>query len=310
MISFYVLVNRAIDVLMKPLAGLHPLAPLTIGAAILGVAAMLIYKYTSWQAGIKRAKDRIKGHFYEVWLYIDDATVIVRAQLRILRHAAVYLGLALPPLVIMVVVFFPLFANFETRYAMRPAMSDQDATASWTCAACHQDRKSEGEPVLVKLRLEKYFPDWQDKVKLELPEGVEMVGYPIRFTRGASAPGLTKKPSRPQLEVNYKLRATIPGEHALKFEVDGTRFEVPLVAGGAESYGQRVYPETTTRLGRTLLYPPRNTIPQKAGVERVELQYPKADFPAGGWNTWWVWPFLIISLLVAFAVKGIFKVEI
>lgn len=288
MVNLYILLNRALDASLRPLEGLAPLWPLAIWSAIMGVAAMLIYKYTSSQDGIKDAKDKIKGHFYEVWLFIDDARVIAAAQAKIMGNAARYFLYAAPPLVIMIVIFFPLFANFETRYAFRPVRP--------------------GDEVMVKLRLNQQFEGWQEAVKLELPPGVAMVGSPVRFIRKTmTSPASFTEKSR-DYEVDYKLRPETAGRHQLKFTVKGEQFSVPLLAG--EGYGERVPPYESAGLGLALLYPPSVSIPKNADVDRVQIAYPEADFPWLGLHTWWVWPFLVISMIAAFAVKGVFKVEI
>ena len=152
MVGLYIFINRVIDLMMAPFNGMHPLVPLGLWSVIVGVAAMIIYTYTSKQDGIKDAKERTKGHFFGVWLYIDDAAVIARAQAMIMWNALRYMGYALPPLAIMIVIFFPLFANFETRYAMAPVEI--------------------GSNVLVKVRLTGHSEGWEDKVSLDLPDGV------------------------------------------------------------------------------------------------------------------------------------------
>ena len=287
MVGIYIWINRVLDLFLRPLEG-HPLWALTAGAVVMGVAAMLIYKYTSSQAGIKDAKDKIKGHFYEVWLYIDDAAVIGKAQGQICYHALRYLGFAIPPLVIMIVLFFPLFANFETRYAMRSARP--------------------GEEVMVKLRLQAPFEGWQEQEFLALPPQVAMVGHPVRFIRKIQKSPDSVAEKRRDFEVDYKLRPQSAGEQELKFTVKGVSFAVPLAAG--QKFGKRVSPAATQSLGLALLYPPLVTIPEPAGVERIEIKYPEAKFSLLGFRTWWVWPFLMISLVAALAVKGVFKVEI
>lgn len=288
MVSVYIWLNRLIDVLLGPFAGLHPLWPLSLGAAVMGVAAMAIYKYTSSQRGIKDAKEKIKGHFYEVWLYIDQAPVILAAQARIFYHAGRYLAYAIPPLAIMAVIFFPLFANFETRYAYQPLRP--------------------GQEVLVKLRLAGPFEGWQSADLLQLPTEVALVGYPVRFIRKTMTSETSVKEKSRDYEVDYKLRPLTSGLHELTFTVKGASFRVPLLADG--KYGERTSVSTSAELGRALLYPPLASVPAVAGVESVEIAYPKADFPVLGFRLWWVWPFLVISMLAALAVKGVFKVEI
>ncbi len=287
MVEAYVLLNRFIDLLLRPFGPLHPVVSLVTWSAVVGVAAMLIYKYASKQEGIRTAKERIKGHFFEVWLYIDDALVIARSQARIFLNALRYLGYALPPLIIMIVIFFPLFANFETRYAMRPV-------------------KPGGE-VLVKLMIEGDVEGWQDEVSLTLPEGVEITAGPLRLSRRIMGESAMVVKSR-RHEVDYKLSPKYEGVYELEFNVFDKTFSVPLVAG--DRFGTRVSPYFTKSAGLALIYPPFKSIPGNVSVKQVEIKYPEASFPFPGWETWWVWPFLIISVVAAIAVKGVFKVEI
>lgn len=287
MVNLYILLNRALDATLRPFDGLNPLWPLAVWSVIMGVAAMVIYKYTSSQAGIKDAKEKIKGHFYEVWLFIDDAPVIVAAQGRIMWNAVRYFLYAVPPLAVMIVLFFPLFANLETRYATRPV-------------------KPGGE-VMVKVRLTGQFEGWQNEVKLETPPGVSMVGYPVRFIRKTMESSGSSREAARDYEVDYKLRPETAGSFPLKFTVKGKEFTVPLLAG--DDYGVRVPPYESAGLGLALLFPPSVGIPADSKVDRVQITYPEAKFPWFGLHSWWVWPFLIISMIAAFAVKDALKVE-
>jgi hypothetical protein len=286
MVAFYYYLNRALDALLDPVAS-WPLLTLSLSGGVVGVVAMILYKHTSSQGGIKDAKDKIKAHFFEVWLYIDDAPVILRAQAGIFRHAFRYLAFALVPLATMIVIFFPLFANLETRYAYRPLKP--------------------GETAIIELQLARPFDDWKREVQLELPDGVTLAAGPVRFIRKTMDPKNIYKEIKRQYVVDYKLRPERAGRFELKFRVQGQDFSLPLLVGA--DYGHRATPYASTAPGTSLLYPPLVRIPA-ANVAHVRISYPPADFPFLGWNTWWVWPFLIVSMLAAFAVKGVFKVEI
>lgn len=290
MTGIYIALNRALDASLAPFDSLSPLWPLALWSVIVGVVAMVIYKYTSKQAGIKDAKEKIKGHFYEVFLYIDDAPVIFGAQARIMLNAGRYLLYALPPLVIMIALFFPLFANFEMRYAYRPA--------------------AVGSELLVKVALDRYTDGWQQDLKLTVPEGVKVVGGPVRFVRKRyDDPGArTRKITGRDYESDWRVRVTAPGRHNLTITVRDRDLKVPLVAG--DDRGLRPAPYATKSLGTALLFPPVAELPGNLPVASVQIDYPEAEFPVGPWMMWWVWPFLVISMVAAYAVKGVFKVEI
>lgn len=289
MTGIYIALNRLLDLTLAPFAGLHPLWPLGVWSAVMGVCAMLIYKYTSRQDGIRDAKEKIKGHFFEVFLYIDDAATIAKAQARIMLHAARYLAYAMPPLLIMVALFFPLFANFETRYAMRPLAPGQEA--------------------LVKVAIKKHFDGWQDEIKLNLPAGLSLAAPPVRFVRKhyENPEARNKKVNGRDFEADFRVRVDRPGPHVLGVSVRGKELQVPLACG---SYGDRAAPFATAELGTALLYPPLAAPPASSPLLRVQIEYPAAEFPVGPWRMWWVWPFLVVSMIAAYAVKGVFKVEI
>jgi len=290
MTGLYIALNRALDASLAPFDGLNPLWPLGLWSAIVGVVAMLIYKYTSSQDGIKDAKERIKGHFYEVFLYIDDAPVIFGAQARIMYNAGRYLLFAMPPLVIMMALFFPLFANFETRYAFGPV--------------------APGGEVLVKVALGRYTDGWQQDLSLTTPAGVLVVGGPVRFVRKRydDPAAHSRKVVGRDYEADWRLRVDTAGSHNLTVTVRGKEFKVPLVAGNDR--GLRAAPYATNSLGTALLYPPTAELPAGSPVAQVTIEYPAAEFPVGPWRMWWIWPFLVISMIAAYAVKGVFKVEI
>jgi hypothetical protein len=284
----YSLINRGVDLTLAPFASLSPLWPLALWSVIMGVAAMAIYKYTSSQSGIKTAKDRIRGHFYEVWLFIHDAPVIVRAQAAIMANAARYLGYALVPLAIMMVLFFPLFANFEMRYAYAPVPP--------------------GQAVQVELKLRPAGDDWQNLVSLAAPEGVTLAAPPVHFIRKVMDPNNQYKEIGREYVIDYKLRPEKAGKYEIKLTAKGQTASVPLRAGGP--FGQRVSPHVSAALGQAILYPSEARWPNNPVIESVRISYPPAEFPLGGHRVWWVWPFLVISMIAAFAVKGVFKVEI
>ena len=75
-------VNQALNVLFDALLWPVSWLPGSGQAAWLGlpaaVLALLVFRWVSDQAGIERAKDRIKAHLLELFLYRDDFRVSLR----------------------------------------------------------------------------------------------------------------------------------------------------------------------------------------------------------------------------------------
>src|SRR5262249_40590516 len=81
----------------------HPISPLLLVLAIsivIGLLMVIVFRYTSNQKAIARAKDRLKAHLLAVRLYQDQLPVVVRAYGRILRGTGSYLRLAFTPFLI------------------------------------------------------------------------------------------------------------------------------------------------------------------------------------------------------------------
>ena len=60
---------------------------------VIGPLMVIVFRYTSDQKAIGRAKDRLKAHLLAVRLFQDQLPVVMRAYSRILRGAGSYLRL-------------------------------------------------------------------------------------------------------------------------------------------------------------------------------------------------------------------------
>src|SRR5207248_3356813 len=75
--------------------------PLVLAISIvIGLLMVIIFRYTSDQKAIARAKDRLKAHLLAVRLFQDQLPVVMRAYGRILRGTGSYLRLAFAPFMI------------------------------------------------------------------------------------------------------------------------------------------------------------------------------------------------------------------
>ena len=60
---------KVFDLILAPFSGIGPFWGLAVVSFITGAIMVFIFKFVSNQAGIRRAKARVKGFFMEVWLY-------------------------------------------------------------------------------------------------------------------------------------------------------------------------------------------------------------------------------------------------
>ncbi|MBM4196647.1 MAG: hypothetical protein FJ197_06020 [Gammaproteobacteria bacterium] len=109
------------------IAGLPAAWQIAATAVPLTVFALLVFRFASDQAGITHAKDQIKAHLLELWLYKDDPGVLLRAQGRVVLHSLAYLGYSVVPLALMLVPVALLLVQVEARHAWRPLAPGEGA---------------------------------------------------------------------------------------------------------------------------------------------------------------------------------------
>ena len=274
-------VQKIIDQLFLPFSRFSPLYGLAFATLLITAFALIIYKYCSNQQEIKKAKERIKAHFVEVWLFIDDPILILKAQAGIFSQGVRYLAYALIPLAIMFLPVLIILVNCEYRYHYRPFQP--------------------GEVFLLKFRLSEQVPEWRNVVSLELPSGLEVTAPPLRI----EDKDVEGKEFR---EIDYRLKVSEKGNHTVKFLLD-KKEQVGMKIFADTSYNTRLNPIEAIGFFSTFLHPGTNLLKTKSGIEKIELKYPEAKVNFFGWKTYWVWPFLILMFIFAFALKPFIRVE-
>src|SRR5262245_19610550 len=114
--SLNAVLGTASDTLLRPLAGLPPLAGLALVALLTAVVMLLVVRRTSNQAALDQVKRRIHAALFEIRLFNDDLRAIFRAQAEMLRHNLTYLRLSLVPMLWMIVPFVFVIAQLQFQY--------------------------------------------------------------------------------------------------------------------------------------------------------------------------------------------------
>ncbi|MCZ6821627.1 MAG: hypothetical protein O7F10_01605, partial [Deltaproteobacteria bacterium] len=119
--------NVLFDVLLWPVGWLSPAWQVCALALPAAIFALVVFRYTSNQAGIERATDRVKAHLLELWLYRDDLRVTLRALGNVLRYNMTYLRYSLAPMAVMLVPFVLMLVQIESRFAFRSLKPGESA---------------------------------------------------------------------------------------------------------------------------------------------------------------------------------------
>ena len=117
-------VNRAMgglfDVVMAPIELLGVEWALILVSGIAGIGGLIVFKFISWQKGIKGVKDKIKGNLIAIRIYQDDLLLVAVSVGKILLRNFQYLGLNFGPILPLFAPFVLVLAQLVVRYGFAP----------------------------------------------------------------------------------------------------------------------------------------------------------------------------------------------
>jgi len=268
-----VVLTPVFDLICWPFRALAPMWALTAISLASGVLLVWLFGKTSDQKRIREIRDRIRGNLIGVRLFQHDIGVVLALQGRIFGDTFRFMGLALVPMLIMIVPVTLVMTQLNLRFAVRPLEA--------------------GESVLVKALV------WDvaaldQPITLDVPDGVTVETPPVRI--------------RSTREIAWRLRVDRPGDHALVVRIGDETLEKRLVGG--TRWGPVVQRRTGRGLVDTLLYPGEPPIAAGHSVEAVEIIYPPLELRMLGIDVNWLIAFLVLSMVFGFAFKGILGVEV
>ena len=260
------------DVICWPFRALAPIWALAVISFASGIFLVWLFGKTSDQDRVRAVRDRIRGNLIGVRLFQHDIGVVLRLQGKIFGDTFRFMGLALVPLLIMLVPVLLIMTQLQLRFDVRPL--------------------EVGEPVLVTA-LVREASTLDGTVALEVPDGVTVETPPVKI--------------RSTREIVWRLRVDRPGDHALVVRVGDEVLEKQIVAGGG--WRPVSYLRSSHALD-TLLYPGEPPIAADHPVEAVEVAYPPQDLSLLGVGVNWLVGFLLLSMACGFAFKGVLGVEV
>ena len=260
------------DVICWPFRALPPIWALGVISFASGIFLVWLFGKTSDQKRVREVRDRIRGNLIGVRLFQHEIGVVLSLQGKIFGDTFRFMGLALVPLLIMLVPVLLIMTQLQLRFDVRPL--------------------EVGEPVLVKA-LVREASTLDGTITLEVPEGVTVETPPVKI--------------RSTREIVWRLRVDRPGDHALVVRTGDEVLEKQIVAG--RGWGPVPYLRSGHALD-TLLYPGEPPIAADHPVEAIEVAYPPQDLSLLGVGVNWLVAFLILSMAVGFAFKGVLGVEV
>jgi len=103
-----------IDLGMPTLASLVPISILT------GIGMLLVFRHTSDQSAVRRAKSLVTAHLLEFRLFMDEPRMILKAQRDLIVANARFLKMMLRPVLVLALPMGLLLAAMEAFYGHAP----------------------------------------------------------------------------------------------------------------------------------------------------------------------------------------------
>jgi hypothetical protein len=265
--------NTAGTWLLAPIAYLPGWLSVTIVAVISGMLMLVVFKYTSNQRAIKRAKDDIKANLLALKLFKDNVWVALRAQLHILSGAGRLLVLAFVPTLVMVVPVCLLLGQLAPWYQARPVHV--------------------GEDVVVIMHLSGDAGSAWPEVRLRSMNTVESIIGPVR--------GFSTR------TIYWGVRGIESGYHKLVFEVGNATVDKEIAVGDGFMRVSAIRP--ARNWSETLLYPCEEPFGPDSQVRSIEIEYPERSSRISGTDSWVLY-WLGVSMVAAFCCRRLFKVNL
>jgi hypothetical protein len=110
-----------IDLGMTALATLIPIS------VLIGIGILLVFRRTSDQTAVRRAKSLVTAHLLEFRLFMDEPRLILRAQRDLILANLRFLKLMLWPVVVLALPMALLLAGMDAFYGRAPLVAGQPA---------------------------------------------------------------------------------------------------------------------------------------------------------------------------------------
>jgi hypothetical protein len=258
-----------------PLKWLGPFWSLVGISWLAGIFLVWVFGKVSNQDAIRRTRDRLSGELIGLRLFKDDLRVFFGIQFQVLLWTFRYLRHSLVPMLILMVPAILILIQLNYHYGLRPLRVGEQAV------------------VKVKLRDAALLARGGD-FTLTAPGNLKIE------TDGVRIPELK--------EICWRVRGVSPG-----------RFEVTVTDGQEKvskqaAVGGRMEGVSSLRTGEdwltSLLYPGEAPIPQPSAIASIEIRYPELDITFLGMQMNWLILFLVLSLGLGYAFKGMLGVHI
>lgn len=272
---FNSILQKIFDVIFYPFRTMSPWVGMFVISLLSVFLILFIFKHTSNQKGIRKVKDRIKAHLLELRLYKDNLRISLKAQGSILRQNSKYIAYSAKPLLFMIIPIILIIAhsNFWFGYSsLEP-----------------------GQKTLVKVTLNEEYDPLETDIRLEPSSAYVIETPPLRILE--------------ENEIDWRISALEKGVHDLEFSIGGEKIKKSLSVQVEPL--SRISPIKLRRnFIDELINPTEPPLDGDFPIKSIEIVYPSRNMSFFGLGIHWLIVYFILTIIMGFSLKGVFKVEI
>lgn len=264
------------DLLMTPVQSMNPLLSLFFFSVPTGIFMLLVFRYTSDQKGIREAKEKIKAHLLEIRIFKDNLAILLSAQKRLLTHNAIYIKHAIRPVLFMIVPVALLIIQMDAWYGRRPLRP--------------------GESTIVSIQVsDAGGMELSSNILIEMGKGLTIQKPSLRIAEAR--------------ELDWTVRANELGVHKISVTTSEQTFSKNIIVSDGQLARVSAL-SVNSGLWGAILNPGTELIAENSFLKRIEVRYPSRSINLFGLKIHWLVIFFVLTTIVAFALKRMFKVEI
>jgi hypothetical protein len=239
---------------------------------IIGFLMVVVFRYTSDQKAIGRAKDRLKAHLLAVRLFQDQLPVVMRAYGKILRGTGSYLRLAFTPFLIAILPITFLIVQLDRYFGWLPLQPAQS--------------------FLVEARVND--PAALNDASLQLPPALS-----------SSAPAVHVPKDN---EIVWRVVAEREGQYEIKIAAAGQTVSKQVVISPGLA---RVSPvRLKDNFWKRMFTSGEPGLAENSPVQAIAISYPPRVI-SFAWMEWnWIVLFFVVSLIAGFIFKSALGIQV
>jgi hypothetical protein len=259
--------------LLRLFAGLPPVVALAPLAIVPALVILWLTRLSTSPARLVAAKRQIAAGLYELRLFRHDPAALWKAQRALIAAQLRYLRYSLLPLVIAIPLVTLVIGHLEPYFGTGALSPGHRTIVAAVLTATGNNR-----------------PAWS----LRGPSPVtidEAVWLPATRT------------------LLWQVEATAPGRYELTLDA-GNGAPVPIVFVAGPGMLARVAARSQASFYDRLVAPAATPLPAAAGIERIEVDYPRADLDVLGLNVPWEAAFFVLLFAAILVLRAPMGVEL